>query len=320
MYDYCKLCLILLGALPTVAMAQARFVLPDEPSFASDEISEETRASNGDPRITGCLVDLVHDIQLPATEAGVLVHLGVKEGDQVSSEQLVATIDDREAVQARSIAEYAKKAADALAEDEIEIKYSEAAAGVAFADLLSLREANQRSTKSVPEIDIKKAELEFKRAKFGIEKALKDQQMAALDAGTKNAELIAAQLGIDKRRILAPFDGEILEVLREQQEWVQPGDTIVRIAKLDTLKVDGWVYYDDCAPTEVNGREVTIEVTVADNQVVEATGRVVYVSPLAKGYDRAKYRVRAEIENRREGGHWLISPGLYVTMTIHLAQ
>lgn len=309
----------ILAALTLVthtAVDAQRYSLPDETPPAGGEAV----APAGDPRIVGCLVDLVHDIQLPATDTGVLVHLGVREGDEVRAESVIAKIDDREASQARSIAQYAKQAADARAEDQIEILYSEAAARVARVDWEELLQANDKVNRAVTESDIRRAKLEYDRAKFGIEKAQKDQLLAGLDAQTKLAELEATDLALDRRRIIAPFDGEILEVHRHQQEWVQAGDPIVRIAQLNTLQVDGWVYYSDFAPSQVDGREVTIEVNVGRGRVETATGRVVYVSPLAEGFEKPKYRVRAEITNRRDGSRWLISPGLDAVMTIHLGQ
>ena len=128
------------------------------------------------------------------------------------------------------------------------------------------------------------------------------------------------KINIDRRRILAPFDGQILEVFRHQNEWVQPGEPIIRLARLDKLQVDGWVYYKDNEPSEVDGCEVTIEVGVGHGRTTRATGRIVYVSPIAEGLEEGKlrYRVRAEIANRREQDHWVISPGLNAEMSIHL--
>ena len=269
-------------------------------------------------QITGCNVDLIDDIDCPAPEEGIIVHLGVKEGSETRAEETIAQIDDRDSQQALKIAQYALEAADARANDDVERRYSQAAAKVAEAEVDEMREANERVEKAVSPAEIRRAKLEHDRAILGIEKAEKDQQLNALDANTKRAELAAAEMAVDRRRVLSPFDGQILEVYREQNEWVRPGDPIVRIARLDKLRVDGWVYFNEHTPAEVDGCEVTIQVDVGRGRIEKATGRVVYVSPLAEGFDNPKYRVRAEIANRRQQNRWLISPGLDATMTIHL--
>ena len=82
-------------------------------------------ARRGDAlRVTGCNIDLVEEIEVPATEAGVLVYLGVKEGDEVRAERVIAQIDDRQAQQSLRIAELAVESAQARADDEVEIIYS----------------------------------------------------------------------------------------------------------------------------------------------------------------------------------------------------
>ncbi|MGL4513562.1 MAG: HlyD family secretion protein [Lacipirellulaceae bacterium] len=306
------------AALMSSASGQDYASLPAEP--ARGGVAQPATRPSGDPQIKGCLVDLVDDIELPAPEAGILVFLGVEEGDQVSSEQEVARIDDREAQQAKRVAEFAYQSAGERARDDVEIRYSQAATDVAVADLLSMDDANESVAKAITEMDIRKAKLEVTRSKLGTEKAEKDQKLAALDAGTKRAELEAASLGVERRVLLSPFDGEVLEVFRDQQEWVQPGDPVLRVARLDTLQVDGYVYFDDYAQDEIVGREVTIQVDLGRGRTVEAAGRVVWVDPLASNDGRYQYRVRTEIQNRRENGRWLISPGLEATMTIHVGK
>lgn len=309
--------LLLLAGLTAPADAQPpTFSLPDEPSFQAD--TPKDRAKGGDPTITKCRIALVNDVEVPAGEAGVLVYLGVKEGDNVKAEELIGQIDDREARQAFRIAQYAKRAADARAEDDIEIVYSRAAAAVAREDWQEMEQAHLRVEKSVTENERRKAKLEYDRSLLAIEKAEKDQMLAGLDADTKQAELEGGRLAVDKRRVLAPFDGMVLEVLRDEQEWVQPGEPIVRVAQLDQLQVDGYLYFDEHDPREIDGCEVTVEVTAGRGRKHQATGRIVHIDPRAEYDGRYRYRVRAEIANRQQGGRWLIQPKLPADMTVHL--
>lgn len=302
---------VLLSSWGAVTLAQ-QFGLPPEPDAAAPADAADER------RITGCSVDLVDNVEVPASVEGVIVYLGVKEGAEVRAEDVLAQVDDREAEQQKRVAEFAHQAALARAADDIEKKYSLAAASVALADWESLEQANESTNKAVTETDIRRAKLEYERARLGADKADKDRELALLDARTKEAELAAADLALDRRRVLIPFDGQVLEVLREQNEWVRPGDTIARVARLDKLQVDGWVTFRDHDPREIDGCEVTVEVSVGRGETATATGRVVYVSSVAEGFDDPRYTVRAEIANRREGGRWVISPGLEATMVVHL--
>lgn len=313
--------LLIVVALGVPSIAQQFNQLPPSPDSNQWSQEDSSFALDGEkkgPRIEGCVVQLVTDIQLPATESGSLIHLGVKEGSMVGAEQVVAQIDDRTARQGYEIANFENEAADARAEDDIQIIYSKATARVAQAEVEELYQANKSVTKAVPESDIRKAELELEKAKLGTMKAQVDQKLAGLDAKVKVAELEAAQIGIDQRQILAPFDGMVVEVYRQQEEWVQAGEPIARLIRLDTLKVEGYVYFDDYDPSEVDGCEVTVDVLMGKNKQVKATGRVIYIDPEAKFDGRYKYKVQAEIANRKQNNRWLISPKLPAAMTIHL--
>ncbi|WP_197524847.1 efflux RND transporter periplasmic adaptor subunit [Botrimarina hoheduenensis] len=314
---FTPLALIATGLLnATLLSAQQDYqAWPREPLSAQPN----NNADRADPRIEKCLIDFLYDVEVPGEESGVLVFLGVKEGDLVEAEQLIAQVDDRDVRQGYRIAQYGKRAADARAEDDIEIVYSRAAAAVAREDWQEMEQAHLRVNKSTTENERRKAKLEYDRSKLAIEKAEKDRILAKLDADTKQAELDAAQIAVDKRRVLAPFTGVVLEVLRDEQEWVQPGEPIVRIAQLDTLKIDGFLYFDEYDPGEIDGCEVTVEVTAGRGRVHEATGRIVHVDPRAQPMGkRYRYRVRAEVANRQVKGRWLLQPKLPTTMTIHL--
>ena len=308
-----RACLLLLALAAPVAAQQ--YTLPDEPAAIPAAAGV---GPGGDPLLKGCVVGLVNKIELPASEAGVLVYLGVKPGSEIRAEEVIAQIDDREARQQKRIAEFALESAEARADDTIERDYSQAAAAVALADWEEMMQANDQVKGAVPDPDVRRARLEWRRADLGTQRAIKDQELAVLDANVKRAEHEMAQIAIERRQVRAPFDGEVLEVIRHQQEWVQPGETIAVVAQLDTLQVDGLIAYEDYPPSEIEGCEVTINVPVGGGKVAPATGRIVYIDSMARLQDRHMYLVRAEIANRRENGRWLIHPNLSANMTIHL--
>ncbi|QDV75640.1 efflux RND transporter periplasmic adaptor subunit [Botrimarina mediterranea] len=294
----------------------AQYPLPPDPQVGGGG----ARAAAGDRThaIDG-FIGLVTKRDLAATEAGILTHVGVKIGSRFQGEDIIAEIDTREAEQAYKRAQAEYQHTLARANDEIEKRYAEAQEKVERADLEEIYEANKGLPGTVPEAEVRKEELEWKRAQLGGEKALKDQQLAMMEVNVKRAEMQLAEIAIEKRRVRAPFGGEVLKLHREEGEWVQPGDTIAEVARLDLLQVDGFVYFDEFDQRDIENCRVTVSVPVAPGRTEEATGYIVYVDPLAE-YDgeRSRYRVRAEIANRLEGGRWAISPNLPATMEIHL--
>ena len=154
--------------------------------------SRYTEESGGNPVLRPCLIKLQgqNEIRIPAQVAGVLTKMPVKEGLHVSQGDLLATIDDREAAANLKIAEYALQSALQRAKEDIEIRYAAAAEAVAEVDLEQDRKANRDLSGAIPAIEIRRKELDWKRASLQIEKAQKDQVLARHEAKIKMAERV----------------------------------------------------------------------------------------------------------------------------------
>jgi multidrug efflux pump subunit AcrA (membrane-fusion protein) len=103
-------------------------------------------------------------------------------------------------------------------------------------------------------------------------------------------------------------------------EWMQPGDPLARVVRIDKLRVEGYVDSARFEPEQVHDRPVTVTVGFADEREETFKGRIVFVSPLVEpGGD---FRVFAEVENRQPPGssQWLLRAGQTATMTIHSGQ
>lgn len=300
--------------MPTTKPLAATLSLALALLLSQESIAQETHTINN------CVVGLVTRIELAAPEAGVLNHVGVRQGSRFSAEDVIAEIDSDEAQQAykRALAEY--ELAVKRSEDDIELRYADAQELVERADYLEAIEANDKLRGTVTQADIRREKLEWDRSRLGAEKARKDQDLALGDVRIKKAELDAAEIAIEKRQVRPRFDGEVLKLHREEGEWVQAGDTIAEIARLDTLQVNGYVFFEEHEPKALENCRVTVDVQVARGRVVPLTGYIVYINPIAEFESRPKYQIRAEISNRSEDGRWLISPNLFARMTIHLGE
>ena len=274
------------------------------------------QAAAADPVLYGCLVKLDEDVQLPAPEAGVLVQLSVKEGSQVRAGDVIAKIYDSEVQTQKKAAEYGLSAAYMQATDDVQIRYAKKSADVAEQNYEKMMQSNRDVEKAVAEIEVLKAKLEWDASVLSAEKAIHDQGLAKYEYHKKKAEVEAAQLAIDRRVIRSPFDAEVVKLYRHQDEWVSPGDPIVRLVSLDTMLVEGAVEQAAYDPHEVNGCDVVVEVEVARGRKEQVTGRITYVSSLVRLDGR--YIVRAEVANRQEHGQWLLRDGTTATMKVQL--
>jgi multidrug resistance efflux pump len=275
--------------------------------------------ANGDPVFSSAAITAEEDSIISAEAEGTLMTLAVKEGDRVDDGTMMATIDDRQARAAVDVAQLGMEAATERANDKVEEKYAILAAEVAKVDWKMDIETNQRVPNSVADIQVLQKKLVYDRSNLQIEKARKDQVIAKKEAAVKGAELQAAQIGLDRRTIKAPFDGEVQQLFQKQAQWVNPGDPILRLVKFDVLRVESYVGADQYDPVELAGKPVTVKVRLARDREVTLPGRVTHVGQTVRAV-KGDFLVRAEIQNQREGDYWLIRPGLLAEMTIHVSQ
>ncbi|TWT30242.1 HlyD family secretion protein [Posidoniimonas corsicana] len=300
---------LLLGC-SMVSAQPGRYELPAEQPAA--------RANNNAVVLNNCGVKLIDPVELPAPEAGVLIFQGVREGTRVKSEDVIAKIDTRMQEMDKKVATYKYHAAVKKANDDIEIRYAEKAKEVAVAELEEVEGVREKYEKAISDPQYRKAKLEAERSVLAIDKAANDRKLALLEAYVARGEVESAELMIERRTVRAPFDGEITKVYRHQQEWVNPGDPIARLIRMDTLEVSGEVSLNDYSPAEIKGCEVTVTAPSTHGEV-KAVGRIVSYDPnLHLGANGQHFTVRAEIANRSKNGEWVMLPNMTATMTIHL--
>ena len=157
---------------------------------------------------------------------------------------------------------------------------------------------------------MEKLRLQWKKAYLAIEQAELKQKTNRLTAEAKEAEVDASDNDIQRRKIMAPLNGDVIEITPGVGEWLNPGAPIVRIVQMDKLRVEGMLNIKDFGPDQIANRPVKVTAQVGPNRMEEFQGKVVFIDPeLIKG---GKYRVLAEVVNRRaEGdGPWLLRPGM----------
>ena len=239
--------------------------------------------------------------------------MNVKEGEIVQPGQLLAQIDDRQAQLQKEAAELERDAAQARADDDIDVRFAQVtragggriAAGHRHQSQVARFGAGKRG---------RRKQLAEHRAELQIDRSELDRRIAQMTANVQNAAVRSAEESIRRRRIEAPFAGMVIDIFREAAEWVNAGEPVLRVVRMDRLRVDGFLDGAQFNPTDAARRPVVIAIQLAQNRVEQFTGEVVFVSPLVQAGN--KYRVSAEVQNREELGQPLLRPGMSATMLI----
>jgi multidrug efflux pump subunit AcrA (membrane-fusion protein) len=274
------------------------------------------KTPEGDPILTAT-IKADNDVVIPAEADGTIIDVLVREGTRVAKDQMLVTIDDRQAQAGVEIADFGLQAALQRASDDIEERYAIAAAKVARIDWQRDMEANRQTPNAVADIQIRQKKLVYDRSLLQTEKAQKDQALAKKEAEVKRAELKAANILLDQRQIRAPFDGEVIELVQKEAQWVKPGDPLLRLVQFDKLRVECFIPASDYDPMDLANRRVTVVAHLARGRKASAEGRVVFVDQTVM---LNTYRIRAEVENQREGDFWLLRPGQNAEITIHSSE
>jgi len=264
--------------------------------------------------IPHCLVSLIEEAQVPAEEAGVLVELNVREGQQVKTGDLLAKIDDDLAQMQNKVSELQLQVAHEQAANDVNVRYARAAAEVAKAAYEQRLEANQKVPGAVPKGELREYHLKWQSLVLQIEQSELDLRVAGLETQVSAAEVEAAKENVARRHILAPLDGVVVRVNRHAGEWVQPGDQVLHLVRMDRLRVEGFLSAAEYMPSQITGMPVTVEVELAAGRKASFEGKVVFVSPLVDA--GGEFRVWAEVPNRQDNGFWLLRPGLTATMHV----
>jgi multidrug resistance efflux pump len=124
---------------------------------------------------------------------------------------------------------------------------------------------------------------------------------------------------VDLLKVVSPIAGVVVEVRAHKGEAVQPSQPVIRVINLDSLWVQGDVPAGDFARSELDGRNVTVDVVITRGVKKSVPGKVTFVKPLTdKG---GTYMVRAKVDNvKLPNGSWLLYEGMPAEMNIQLSR
>jgi macrolide-specific efflux system membrane fusion protein len=262
-----------------------------------------------DVQVSSVLVKLIEQVEVPARESGALASVTAREGEMVEAGAAVAQIEDADAQFDKRRAQMEVLAAGKQADNDVKVRFARKSHEVAEAELRRAVDSERRFAQSVSQSEIDHLRLSAQKTELEIEQAQLELELAQAARELKQIDVEHAEHVIKERRITAPLSGFVAEVMRHQGEWVEPGQTILRILRLDRLRAEGLVNANDVSG-DFKGRKATLTVNV-DGQPTEFTGTVTYVSPEVDPVN-GQVRIWAEIDNPQ----LKLRPGLHGSMVI----
>jgi len=268
-------------------------------------------AANADE--VAVLVTLIEEADVPALQPGQLAELAIVEGQSVVAGELLGKLSDKSATLDVTQAEIELVNARQQAENDVQVRLRRQAADVAATELRRAEESRHRHPKSVSATEMDLLRLTASQSVLEIEAAEHDLATARRATDLRENELRLAQHQLSERQIRAPIDGLVVRVNQKKGEWVQPGDVVARIVRLDRLRAEGYLHSDQIQAWMPETRvTLTVNAGGKDEMFVGTLG---FVSPEVNPVN-GQVRFWAEIDN----AHHRLRPGISAKLVIHRAS
>ncbi len=274
--------------LVACSLMVAPVVMADEPLLVVDSVVLAT----------------MDEAEVPAEEAGVLRELAVSAGAHVARGDTLGRLDEREAQLVLDRAKIELENARRQAKNDIDIRVMSKAADVAGAELKRAIDSRERYEKSVSETELDHLRLAEEHARLQIEQAEHDRETARLAVQLAEKQVQLAELALQKRMLRAPISGTVVQILRQQGEWVQPGQLVVRIVGTERLKAIGFLDGRH-AREDITGRSVDLQISGEGYGQEEYRGIIAFMHPEVNPVNQ-QIDFWAEIDNRDQR----LRPGL----------
>jgi macrolide-specific efflux system membrane fusion protein len=228
--------------------------------------------------VESALLQLVEQVDVPARTAGTLSSIEVSEGTMVEVGKPLGQIDDRQAQMHFQRAAIELNLSKENSKNDVAIRSAKKELEFARAELSRLERASTGLPGSISKSQIEESKLRVGKAEFELEAAQHEARVNKLTEQLKEQELILCKHEVEVRRITAPVQGIVVDVLRHAGEWVEPGDKVVRIVRIDRLRAEGLIHNDN-VPADWRNVDATVSVGSAGKPERSAVGKIQFVSP-----------------------------------------
>jgi macrolide-specific efflux system membrane fusion protein len=283
-----------------LALERARFDLEIARTLAESEAKvEEARTAVAEAAAAGEKARYELDIASKKAESNIALRYSKKAvalADAELQRALTARKEFRDSVSQNEV-EHLQLASDKARLDVEQAEQDVQTAGLA-------RQVKQSELAAL-ELAVKRRELELKQAVEGA-------QIAAVTRRVKEHDVTAAQRSLERRGLKSPIAGVVVQIFRRKGEWVEPGDKVVRVLRIDRLRAEGFVAARDLN-RDLHGAAVTVTVALPGKGQVEVRGKIVFVSPEIDAVTQ-QVLVWAEVDN--PAPQFVLRPGMKAAMAV----
>jgi multidrug resistance efflux pump len=273
--------------------------------------------------VQDCVVRFADEVEVPALAAGQVAEVFVRDNDDLETGSRIVRLDDSSLLIRRRSLQLRLELARAEAADEIELQYAKTARDEAQAELDASRAVQNEFSGAIATTQLRRLKLSVTRGELEVARAEKRRSEAETAVDLAEAELSVIDDQLRKLHVQSPLTGVLLEVAKNVGEWVETGETLATVARIDRLHIHAILDSKSLAPQQCAGLPVNVH--WADPSTGEShslRGKVLSVDPHVM--PGGQYRLHAEVTNElvltnqsSKAKSWKLSPGAEVRMKVH---
>ena len=246
-------------------------------------------------RLENAVVTLIEQVDVPARAPGVLAELSVREGDRVAKGLHAGRVDDAEARLKAEHVELELAAAKAEAANELKMLAAQKGAEAAKAELQRAADSQAKYDKSISQTELARLRLAAEKGELEARQARHEIEAAKVAYRVKENESAAARQAIERHRLSIPLDGVVVEVRRRVGEWVEPGMPVLRVVRMDRLRVEAFLEAERVSAS-LAGSHAEFKIAPVEGSPRAYSGRITFVSPEVNPVN-GQVRICAEVDN-----------------------
>jgi multidrug resistance efflux pump len=201
--------------------------------------------------------------------------------------------------------------AELRSKNDVNIRYATKSSEVLAAELKRSQDAVALVKTAVSKTELDRQRLAVEKAELEIEQAQQDMSEQELNHQLKVNEDARATPAVERRLVRAPISGKVMEVSKSRGEWVDPGNPVFRVVRIDQLRVKGYVNINQIIGV-TEGRPATLFIDVPGRPRLEFPGKLAFISLEVNEVNGEQVEVWAEVENK----NLLLRPGMHGTLVI----
>jgi multidrug efflux pump subunit AcrA (membrane-fusion protein) len=270
-------------------------------------------AGAGDPGavvvVQNAILKTIETTTVGAQVAGVISQFDVSEGLEVKAGQELGKIRDEavrlELERLTTAIEIARK----KFANNIDRQLASKSLAVAENEYQRALNANRTVQDTYPLNEIDRLKLIADRAKLEVERADYQIAMAGMDVKQAEHEYRKSYEVYTRHRIQAPVTGIVVAIEKHVGEWAEPGTDLLRIVRLDRLRIEGFIPIAQATP-DLLGRQAKVEIVVGQ-ATISTNAKVSFITPDVNPVN-GLVRIFLDVDNSQQK----LRPGLIVKASI----